>query len=262
MLSDPRPKGITVDLLKAFIALLLFLLFLGFGIQSAVVAPEYAIVLVDEEKGLYFAPHCVSTRRNGLSSTTIGKARQAGLKPESECLESGAFTQEVRSLSGQFLQHLGILNPIESRWNLDGTWRRSSPTPADKIPAQMLTNIDRLAEVAAVIQICISNPAYGALPTEKGLELHGLNIRIMDLVQGIQEHYDDENLYVFYEMVKVKKAADPGLIQYAKETYSYCGPRLFSDLQEYVSQNERLLSAFVCPCKESKNGATKCKPCN
>lgn len=125
----------------------------------------------------------------------------------------------------------------------------------------MLTNIDRLAEVAAVIQICISNPAYGALPTEKGLELHGLNIRIMDLVQGIQEHYDDENLYVFYEMVKVKKAADPASSSMQKRPIPIVGLGC-SQTCRNTFYNERLLSAFVCPCKESKNGATKCKPCN
>jgi hypothetical protein len=98
----------------------IFLLFLGFGIGSSVGAPEYALVAVDPDQKLYFAPSCLPLHT--LSQITLGAARKLGFEPDAECRDEGGFVQEVRSLSGQFLEKLGILHPLNSRWNSDGSW--------------------------------------------------------------------------------------------------------------------------------------------
>lgn len=100
-----------------------FVFFLGFGITSFVTAPENAIVLVEPAQKTYIAPSCIGPlHASSLPSTTIGKARIEKLKPDDDCRNSNGFTQEVRSLSGKLLEKIGILPPLPSRWNSDGTW--------------------------------------------------------------------------------------------------------------------------------------------
>jgi len=100
-----------------------FLFFFGFGITGFVTAPEHATVLVDPATQTYIAPPCIGPlHASSLPSTTIGKARKEKLKPDDECRNSNGFTQEARSLSGKLLERIGILPPVRSRWNADGTW--------------------------------------------------------------------------------------------------------------------------------------------
>lgn len=99
-----------------------FLLFLGFGINSSVVAPDHAIVIVDAVTKSYFAPSCVSVETQLAPRITIGEARRLGLNPDSTCRDAGAFVQESRSLSGQLLETMQVLCPLRSRWNADGSW--------------------------------------------------------------------------------------------------------------------------------------------
>lgn len=99
-----------------------FLLFFGFGIGASVVAPEHAIVIIDEDRKLYFAPPCVSEEMRHLPRITIGQARKLSFNPDTVCRDTGGFMQETRSLSGQLLQKLGVLSPLRSRWNADGSW--------------------------------------------------------------------------------------------------------------------------------------------
>ena len=42
--------------------------------------------------------------------------------PDPQSRDNGDFTQEGRSLSGKFLESIGILPPLQSRWNKDGSW--------------------------------------------------------------------------------------------------------------------------------------------
>lgn len=51
-----------------------------------------------------------------LESTT-GK-----FSPDEHCRDQNGFMQDGRSASGMFLERIGILGPIKSRWNQDGTW--------------------------------------------------------------------------------------------------------------------------------------------
>lgn len=99
-----------------------FLFYLGFGIGASVAVPEHAIVIIDTNKKLYFAPPCVPERMRYFPLITIGQARKLGFNPDAACRDAGGFVQEARSLSGQLLQKLGVLSLLRSRWNADGSW--------------------------------------------------------------------------------------------------------------------------------------------
>ena len=96
---------------------------LGFGVRSFTTAPKHAIVLVEPARKTYIAPPCIGPlHASTLPPTTIGKARKEKLKPDDECRNANGFIQEARSLSGMLLEKVGILRPLPSRWNSDGTW--------------------------------------------------------------------------------------------------------------------------------------------
>ena len=108
--------------IKVALAVPAVLLFLGFGISSSVVAPPHAVVFVDPSTGVYVAPPCLARRNMALISMPVGTARSLKYEPEPKCRDLGAFLQDARSPSGMLLERLGILGPLPSRWNKDGTW--------------------------------------------------------------------------------------------------------------------------------------------
>lgn len=106
-------------------SLLLFFFFsIGFGVDVSKSPPKHAIVFVDSTEKTYFAPPCVKGlgERTTLIKSTIGKVYKLKLNPDPECLDTGAFLQDARSLSGQLLVKIGVLEPLKSRWNIDGSW--------------------------------------------------------------------------------------------------------------------------------------------
>ena len=110
--------------LKITFLFLLFLFFIGFGVGVSKSPPKQAVVFVDSDEKTYFAPHCVKTldERATLIESTIGKVYKLKFNPDQKCQDTGAFLQEARSLSGQLLVKIGILKPLKSRWNIDGSW--------------------------------------------------------------------------------------------------------------------------------------------
>ena len=120
------------------------------------------------------------------------------------------------------------------------------PTMAlGETPKPMLTNVHSFAEAGAVLNICFENPSYKKLNSTDALQVHGLLIRLTDLVQAIAAHYKDEVLYLTYEMAKVKMSADPSLKEYAKTKYQYCGPSLMIEMSAYLDENERITREFL-----------------
>ena len=99
------------------------LVFVGFGIGSSKVAPEYALVFVDASQNTYITPPCLARDKWMLSPRfTIEQAHKLKLTPEPKCRDEGGFVQEGRSLTGVMFEKLGLLDPVQSRWNPDGTW--------------------------------------------------------------------------------------------------------------------------------------------
>jgi hypothetical protein len=113
-----------VPFLKLTSLLFLFFFFIGFGVGVSKSPPKHAIVFVDSTEKAYFAPPCVKAldKRTTLIESTIEKIYNLKLNPNPECLDTGAFLQDARSLSGQLLVKIGILKPLKSRWNTDGSW--------------------------------------------------------------------------------------------------------------------------------------------
>ena len=113
-----------VPFLKLTSLLLLFFFFIGFGVGVSKSPPKHAIVFVDSAEKTYFAPPCVKAlgERTTLMESTIGKVYNLKLNPDPECRETGAFLQDARSLSGQLLVKIGVLEPLKAGWNIDGSW--------------------------------------------------------------------------------------------------------------------------------------------
>ncbi len=93
----------------------------GFGIAPTIDAPPGALVHVDAASRIYFAPSCRQIS-SALGITTLGNARKLGFSPDARCLELGGFVQRDRSVSGQILEKFGLLAPLPSRWNANGSW--------------------------------------------------------------------------------------------------------------------------------------------
>jgi hypothetical protein len=93
----------------------------GFLISPTIDAPPGALVHVDAASKTYLAPVCRQIS-SALGVTTLENARKIGLSPDAGCVEQGGFVQKGRSLSGQALENLGLLAPLPSRWNPNGSW--------------------------------------------------------------------------------------------------------------------------------------------
>ena len=115
---------------KAEIAskLLGILFILGFGVGSFKFAPDNACVLVVDETRKFYP--CVDEYfkfmdiyKYEYKKTTYKEAKKSGYIIDRDVKEQGYFMQEGRSLSGKLLQKIGILSPIKSKWNPDGSWK-------------------------------------------------------------------------------------------------------------------------------------------
>lgn len=107
--------------LKAIAVIIGVLLIIGLVIKSSKAMPDYAHVYVNDVERTYLVPPCIRITV-GLRAITAGEARKLGYRPDRKCRDEGAFIQDDRSLTGMFFQKIGILKPIPSRWNEDGSW--------------------------------------------------------------------------------------------------------------------------------------------
>ena len=112
-------------------------------------------------------------------------------------------------------------------------------------PGPMMANVYRLTEAAAVLTVCFESPLYTKLSNDKALQLHGLVIRLADLVQNIAKHYKDDALYLTFEATRVKISSEVEMKNYVKSKYEYCGDQLFRDMEAYVSENEKLINGYL-----------------
>lgn len=107
---------------KGFAAILV-LCAIPFGISGQKFAPGNVLVYADPVGKVFFTPGCLSPERvNSLLPSTLGEAVQHNFNLDSKCKDQGELFQEDRSLGGSWLQKIGILRPLKSRWNSDGTW--------------------------------------------------------------------------------------------------------------------------------------------
>ena len=107
--------------IKLVVVLIGAFLIIGLNIGSSKGMPNYAKVYVNDVTKTYLAPPCIKITL-GLRVITAGEARGLGYRSDRKCRDEGAFIQDDRSLTGTLLQTIGILKPIPSRWNEDGSW--------------------------------------------------------------------------------------------------------------------------------------------
>ena len=115
-----RPRG-----LARLLVVVLCMFAAGFFFENTAPIPDAAWVYVDIRQGAYYAPTYLrdSGRDNaGLLLTTVGEAKKMKYSPDPRAKNMGYFQQPGRSMSGRILQSLGLLPPLQSRWNRDGTW--------------------------------------------------------------------------------------------------------------------------------------------
>jgi hypothetical protein len=123
-------------ILLGIVLIPLFLLFIGFGLETTLTTPDHSYVLVDKSSNEYYSPPCIMSSGyddanriyefaeiNSLEVVEKIHANDKNYKPNPECRDNQGFIQEGRSMSGSFLEKLGILPELESRWNDDGSWK-------------------------------------------------------------------------------------------------------------------------------------------
>lgn len=112
----------------------LFLLFLiGFGVDSLIPMPPNALLLVDTS-GNYYPPPCLMDKgfgsMRGINAFAEARGYEVTWKSElrkdqrlsHDCMGSRYIAQEGRSVSGELLEWIGLLPPLPSRWNANGSW--------------------------------------------------------------------------------------------------------------------------------------------
>ena len=104
------------------VIMLLCTLLAGFFIVPTRDMPDNAVVLLDDQTKTYVSPTCARQEKREYRPATAAEARKLRYKPDKKCQDTGGFRQDTRSLSGNFMARLGMLPPLRSRWNPDGTW--------------------------------------------------------------------------------------------------------------------------------------------
>jgi hypothetical protein len=104
------------------VIMLLCTLLAGFFIVPTRAMPDNAMVLLDDQTRTYFSPACAHREKREYRPATAAEARKLNYAPDKKCQDAKGFSQDSRSLSGNLMARLGMLRPLPSRWNEDGTW--------------------------------------------------------------------------------------------------------------------------------------------
>ncbi len=107
---------------RFFAIMLIFTLMAGFFIVPTRPMPDNAIVFLDEENHTYLSPSCAKQEGKPYRQARAAEARQLKYEADKRCGGDAGFRQDGRSLTGNFLVRLGMLPPLPSRWNPDGSW--------------------------------------------------------------------------------------------------------------------------------------------
>jgi len=102
--------------------MLIFTLLAGFFIVPTRDMPDNAVVLLDDQSGTYFSPACAGQEKRTYRPATAEEARKLHYAPDKKCGDAKGFKQDTRSLSGNLMARMGMLPPLPSRWNEDGSW--------------------------------------------------------------------------------------------------------------------------------------------
>lgn len=112
--------------LTTLVIILVILFIGGFFIGTTGIFPDYATVYVDEKANEFYSPLSLSQEKVtelNLKTSTFQVAMDLGYKMNEEDKQNEYFQQEGRSLSGMFLENIGILPKLRDRVDGNGNWR-------------------------------------------------------------------------------------------------------------------------------------------
>ena len=108
-----------------FVTLILIFTFMaGFYIVPTRTMPDNALVFLDDQEKTYFSPICAEAEKDKRPwrQARAAEARQLNYEPDKSCQGAAGFRQDCRSMSGNLIERLGMLPPLPSRCNRDGSW--------------------------------------------------------------------------------------------------------------------------------------------
>jgi hypothetical protein len=108
--------------IRFFVIMLLLTLMAGFCLVTTRTMPDNAMVLLDEQNHTYVSPGCANKEKKDYRRSTAAEALKLDYAPDKKCQDAGGVSQDNRSITGAYLVRLGMLPPLPSRWNADGTW--------------------------------------------------------------------------------------------------------------------------------------------
>jgi hypothetical protein len=111
-------------------------------------------------------------------------------------------------------------------------------------PSTMMANVYRFSEAGAVLEVCFESAAFKALPSERADAMRGLSSRLVRLVKAIGQYYGDATVLPTYEATRSRLAGESRLKLHVKNHYEYCGERLATEMDRYLTENELLLGRY------------------
>ena len=108
--------------IRFLVIMLIFTLWPVFLSSRPETMPDNAVVLLDDQTHTYLSPKCANQEKKEYRLARVAEARKLNYAPDKKCQDAGGFRQDNRSLSGNLMARLGMLPPLPSRWNPDGTW--------------------------------------------------------------------------------------------------------------------------------------------
>lgn len=111
-----------VSLLQRAGLIMVLLFAAGFGIETLVTIPDYAVVYLDDAANTYIALPCFEEWRTRLGDAFVRRGKVSDAKKlhyrlDDNCREAGGYIDDGRSLSGLLLVKLGILPPKQHWWD-------------------------------------------------------------------------------------------------------------------------------------------------
>ena len=114
-----------MKLIKYLIAIFLLVFVGGFFIGTVGSVPSNAIVYVNEKTNEFYSPLSLSQSKVtelNLKHSTFANAKTYGYKMNEDDKQNGYFQQEGRSLTGTFLEKVGLLPKLQDRVDSQGNW--------------------------------------------------------------------------------------------------------------------------------------------
>ena len=107
-----------------------------------------------------------------------------------------------------------------------------------EVPSPATDSVFALAEANAFLAICHESPVYESLSNEKKQDLLKLRSRLLDLVKGISDNYNDETIIADYRATSSKLSSDEQLISFSKGKFQYCDDELFFEMKSFIAEFE------------------------